>query len=394
VKGSRRSGFIAILKKELTRFFTDRRMVLTTILLPGLMIFAVYSFIGEGMSKIFTVDEDYAPQAYVVNPSKSLEPLAREAGLPFEEIDAAQADVWSQRIADQEADLLVIFPEDFDQALDEGTSVPDIQVFYNSARTESSAAFETFFTLLDAYKASRAPLFTVNAVHPTGGDLVSDEDATGMFFSLMLPFLILVLLFTSAMGIAAESIAGEKERGTFATMLITPLKRWELALGKIVSISVIALLSGISSFVGIILSLPRMMGDVSSDVGASIYGVADYALLLAVVLSTVLLFVGIISVISAFAKSIKEAGQLVSPLMILVMLIGVLGGFMGASAAGNMALYLIPAYNSVQCMVGIFSFDGNEVAAALTIATNLVVAGVCTFALTRMFGSERIIFSR
>ncbi|MDR1421967.1 MAG: ABC transporter permease subunit, partial [Coriobacteriales bacterium] len=193
--------------------------------------------------------------------------------------------------------------------------------------------------------------------------------------------------------IASESIAGEKERGTFATMLITPLKRWELALGKIVSISIIALLSGLSSFVGVMLSLPRMMGS-AEGMDASIYTFGDYALLLAIVLSTVLLFVGLISVISAFARTIKEAAQLLSPLMIVVMLITVLGGFMGTSASDNLLLYLVPVYNSVQCLVGVFSFSSSVLPALLTVGSNLVFTGVCIIALTRMFGSERIIFSR
>ena len=42
----------------------------------------------------------------------------------------------------------------------------------------------------------------------------------------------------------------EKERGTIATLLVTPMKRGQLAMGKIISLGIIGLLSGISSFVG------------------------------------------------------------------------------------------------------------------------------------------------
>ena len=66
----------------------------------------------------------------------------------------------------------------------------------------------------------------------------------------MMPLLILVFLFSGCMAIAPESIAGEKERGTIATILVTPIRRSELALGKIFSLSIIALLSGLSSTVG------------------------------------------------------------------------------------------------------------------------------------------------
>ena len=43
------------------------------------------------------------------------------------------------------------------------------------------------------------------------------------------------------MAVAPESIVGEKERGTIATLLVTPMKRSELAVGKVLSLSVIGL---------------------------------------------------------------------------------------------------------------------------------------------------------
>ena len=41
-----KNSIMTVMKKELTRFFTDRRMVLTTLLMPGLMIYLLYSFMG------------------------------------------------------------------------------------------------------------------------------------------------------------------------------------------------------------------------------------------------------------------------------------------------------------------------------------------------------------
>jgi sodium transport system permease protein len=196
-----------------------------------------------------------------------------------------------------------------------------------------------------------------------------------------------------------ESIAGEKERGTIATMLITPMKRSELAAGKIVSISCIALLGGLSSFIGTMAALPTMMGakttgdDGGQAIDASIYGVGDYAAILAVTLVTVLLLVGLLSVISAFAKSVKEAGTLVSPLMILVMLVGVFGMF-SQGAQTDPLYYLIPIYNSVQCLTGIFTFSVQPVGIAITVAVNIAVSAACVLVLTKMFGSERILFQK
>jgi hypothetical protein len=80
--------------------------------------------------------------------------------------------------------------------------------------------------------------------------------------------------------------------------------------------------------------------------------------------------------------------------MIIVMLIAVVGGFMGSGGTNPLVLYLIPAYNSVSCMVDIFSFSASALTITVTVLVNLVVAGICTFVLTRMFGNERIMFSQ
>jgi sodium transport system permease protein len=399
-----RSGLAAIIKKEFARFFTDKRLVFTALLVPGLMIFALYSVMGSAMGSMFSVDEDYEPAVYAVNLPSSIKALAAEADLEFEEIAPDKIDAIKEQIADKEADLLAVFPTDFDKAVAQGleqnvsggAAIPQVELYYNSTRPESGMPFSMLAGLLDAYRNTLSPVFAVNA---GGGsfDLATTEDVTGLAFAGLLPFIIIAFLITGCITVAPESIAGEKERGTIATMLITPLARWELALGKVVSLSVMALLSGFSSFIGILLSLPRMMGNsvAMEDTGISvaIYGVGDYMMLLAVMLSTVLLFVGLIAVMSAFARTVKEANTLVMPLMIIVMVIGLLGMF-SQEAPAELWHYLIPAYNSVQSMVGIFSFTGTPLFAAVTVVVNLVATGLCVLVLTKMFSSERIVFAR
>ena len=64
------NNIFTIMKKELFRYLSDRRMLLTTILLPGLMIYIVYSIMGQAMSSQFEVKDDYKTSAR--QPSKSM----------------------------------------------------------------------------------------------------------------------------------------------------------------------------------------------------------------------------------------------------------------------------------------------------------------------------------
>ncbi|MDR2108887.1 MAG: ABC transporter permease subunit [Coriobacteriales bacterium] len=401
------NGLVAIMAKEFRRFFTDRRMVITTLLLPGLMIYATYSVMGSAMQTMFSVSEDYEYQVAAVNLPASIKPLTEQAGLDFVEIDPASTEQIAQikqRLSEKDYDLLAVFPADFDARLQSTlggdappSTTPDIELYYNSTHTQSATAHSLALGLLDSYKNALLPLFSVNANSDVAYDLVTKEDEAGFMLSMLLPMFMMIVLFSGAIGVAPESIAGEKERGTIATILVTPLKRWQLALGKVVSLSCIALLGGASSFIGLMASLPRMLGASGAPAGDGpgvlLYSTTDYLMLLLVIISTLLLFIGLISLLSAFARSVKEAGTLVSPLMILVMVIGALGIF-SQSAQENLLFYMIPIYNSVQCMVGIFSFTYDTAAIALTLLTNLVLSGVCVVVLTKMFNSERIVFSR
>jgi len=195
------------------------------------------------------------------------------------------------------------------------------------------------------------------------------------------------------MAVAPESIAGEKERGTIATLLVTPMKRSELAIGKIISLGIIAMLSGLSSFLGSYLSLPILMSIDADQVNTNIYGAFDFILLGLVIISTVLLLISVISIISAFAKTVKEATTTIIPLMVVSVLIGVSSMF-GDGSKEKLAYYFIPLYNSVQSMRGIFSFSYVSANIIVTIASNILYAAVFTVILTRMFNSERTIFSK
>ena len=273
-------------------------------------------------------------------------------------------------------------------------NTPEVQIFYNSSETASNAAFQTMTALLDEFESLLANSFDVNRQKDgVTFDLASDEDSAASVFASMLPMLLLMFLFSGTVAVAPESIAGEKERGTIATLLVTPAKRGQIALGKILALSFIALLSGASSTIGTIISMPKLMGSASDNLSGSVYSVTDYLLLALVILSTVLLLVTAVSLISAFSKSIKEAQTYCSPLIIVAALVGITAMF-GGGASTNTVHYIIPLYNSVQSMVQIFSFEAVQTPILLTVLSNILYSLIGAFGLTKMFQSEHIIFSK
>ena len=389
-----KNSIFTMMKKELDRFFGDKRMV-ASILLPGVLIYIAYCFMGSAMGNAFGVDEDYIPAVQAVGLPGSMEALLPQTG--FAVTAGTDEEAAKEAVTDMELDLLLVFPENFDETvaayeMSSGLPAPNVEIYYNSASTNSSFAYQSVAGLLDAYEAQMVNKFDVNAGEKAY-DLATAEDTAGFFFAMMMPLLLMMFLYSGCAAVAPESIAGEKERGTIATMLITPIRRSDIALGKILALAVISMLSAASSTIGTVLALPKMMGGMTDEMRADIYGIQDYLLLAAVILSTVLVLVTLISILSAFAKTIKEAQTYVMPVMLVVMGLGIVGMF-GGGASQELASYCIPLYNSVQCMMGVFSFTSLPLGVAATVGVNAAVTLLGVVVLAGMFNSEKIIFAR
>lgn len=398
------NNITTIIKKEFARFFGDKRMVFTTVIMPGLLIYIIYSFVVGGIRDTFESDKDYRPKVYVQQMPQLLQPMFE--ALEMDITDATTMDIESIKplIENKDIELLVAFPTNFDSAManydisDSTLAAPNVLIYSNVTNMESGKAETVVRSILSSYEETICNKFNINALTDETANeefnLATDEDFMGQILSAMLPFMLIIFLYSGCMAVAPESIAGEKERGTIATLLVTPMNRSHLAFGKIISLSFIALISGLSSFLGVILSLPKFMGSAMEGMPTNIYTTSDYLLILGIILSTVLVLISVISIISAYAKTVKEASTLVLPLMLIIMIVGIPSTIGGGNAQTAISWYFIPIYNSIQAMTGVFSFSYSLINVATTIAINIVYAGAFSYVLAKMFNSKKIMVSK
>lgn len=390
-----KSDLFTIIGKEFRRFFGDKRLFFSTVILPGLMIYIVYNLMGNLLTDNLVPDDEYEPIVYVVNAPASAEVLLDSADIEWEAATQDAIEQHKTEIKNQESDLLMVFPEEFDELVAQystvtSTQAPEIQIYYNSAATESYNVFSVVTTVFDAYEQAMTNKFDINREGTF--DMATKEDTTAQIFSMMVPMLLVMMLMSGCVSVAPDAIAGEKERGTMATLLVTPAKRSSIALGKVISIGVIALLSAASSIIGVLLSLPALMGGTGEDLSAAVYTVQDYVVLALVTFATVLALVSVFAIISTYAKTVKEAASISSPIMIVGMVLGITTS-MGTGAV-NTALFAIPVYNSCMIFSGIFSMNYTMEQVIITIVSNIIFMGIGVFVMTRMFNSEKIMFAR
>ncbi len=219
-------------------------------------------------------------------------------------------------------------------------------------------------------------------------DFTDPDEIPKAMMSGILPFIVVVFIFSACMSITLESVAGEKERGTLATILVTSVKRSHVALGKIVPLSCVAALGAASSFIGVSLSMPKLMGaSVGSVIGG--FGFLSYLLIFLLILSVVPLITSLISVVSAYSRSVKEASAYTSVIMILIMLISLVTSFVPGIGAWAVA---IPVLNSVVCMQNILLFQTSVWQSLVSVGINLVYTALLVFVITKMLSSEKIMY--
>lgn len=353
--------------------------------MPGLMIFIIYSLLGN-----ITRDKDYSNYSGVVVNKPSFFYMISNNDENWEEEDFRNINELKSRVQKKQLDILVVFPEEFDNIVfDSNTNKPEIEVYYNSSSEKSEMAYNQMVLSLDAYEKSLASLFTINS-SGKDYDLANEKEKVAMTVSSILPMLLLMFLFTGCVSIGPESIAGEKERGTIATLLVTPISRKSIAIGKIAALSILALISGTISFLCTMASLPRAM-NIGETIDMGIYSYKEYLALFLVIISTIMVMVGIVTCISAFAKNIKEASTISSPLILVIVVMSLSPNYINTE---SFASFFLPIINSSLCMGDIFKFSVNVENILLTVVTNCVFTVVLVVALAKMFESENLIYTK
>lgn len=279
------NGMKEIFNKELARIFRDRKMVFSVFILPVVIMIGIMSIMSTMISTMENDIDTHKSIVFIANGSDSFKTYLKDKKINVEinEISTEKeiASVKS-KILSGEADILIEFPEEFDHTIRDykvGDAVPQIKTFYNPSEDYSNAAHSEIATgVLEEYRlqllGNRVGNLEQIAVFTVDSDnkdmIIQDADkASGKALGMMLPYFITILLFAGAMGIGTDMIAGEKERGTMSSLLVTPIKRSSIVLGKVFSLMSI---SGISSLVYVVAMAVFMPLTMKSFTGGSDVG--------------------------------------------------------------------------------------------------------------------------
>ena len=399
-----------IIDKELKRIFSDRRMVFSVFLLPALSIFLIYNLMGILASNRINEIKEHQARVAVVRAPESFQNFW--AGYEEKEkydlsYDTQISAELKEMVRSGEVEAIVEFPADFSEKMTayERETTPDIHIYYNPTEDYSATANQQLQTsLLKDYQDAllqerfgdlkKIRAFTTNEDFknkPQEYEIKNEKKSSGFGIAQLLPMMLSIMLFASAMGIGVETIAGEKERGTMAALLLTPVSRNTIALGKMISLGILAIISTLTSVIALVAAFPKLAAISGTMPTNLMYGMTDYLQISVILLLEVGIFVGMICLISVLSRTVKEASTYVTPAYMVVMM----GAFAAMFSFGKPGLYVfaIPVAGNIFALKSALNFELTLPQLLLTCVVSLISIALLVLATAKAFKSEKIMFN-
>ena len=384
---------LTVAKKELRSFLTDKVLLIQIFILPFIIVFGYCSLFSVLVEPINSDDseEDKTSGYYIDCPEYFL--VAFDS-LGVEEApskDEKTIEGYKEQIKKKELDILVIFPEDFKISDPGAKDLSNVEIYYNSSNSSSYVAYSF---LRDVFDALQPKIFTVNDIYDGNEYDMADVDSeVGKILGGIIPTIVFMAVFMVCMNLAANSIAGDKEHGFLNTLLVTPIKRRDLAAGKSLTILVVSILSSMSAFLGMALSLKKIAKTFGLE-NFTNYSVSAYVALFLSVVTALLVLSSLLLITSTLSKDVKQATT-ISPIFLFVFMIPSLlsstKGFSEMIDKFGSKNYFIPVWNSIKFMQDIMSMRYDVKYIVPICFVNILFAALFVMIVGKLFENEKIV---
>jgi sodium transport system permease protein len=379
-----------IFRKEIMNAVRDRRVLISTVIIP-LLVLPLVTMLPMMMIGKKEHEAQERPSSIVLTGLKYLE--LEQALRATNRFTFGTSDSMARQIRQGRIDAGV-----------EVTDLPDnqrsakVKVLFDATRTESRAAADKVkLVIADLSKQiiSRqidTTKVNLNPVLAVPFNVSSDKEMAGFFIGMLVGMMGIIGLITGAMVMAIDSTAGEKDRKTLEVLLAAPIARNSIVIGKYLATVLTAMVSvvlmstgyGFSFVIGL-----RSIAD--SGLGSGTLAISLPAVL--VILLVMLVTAGFISAlemaVSIFARSYREAQGYLTPLTFLAVIPVV---FMQTiSSNPNPALFYVPLMNAMllirELLMGAIVPDH----ILRTVMTALVCAAIALRLAFSMFRRESVL---
>ena len=374
------SDVLIVLRKELTEIVRDRR-TLIAIALAALATPTVLLVISQLSSRVAT-------QTYTVGYSGTiptgLDVLFTATGMKLLQVaDPASA-------AKQQVDIGLVF------------TPAGIEEYYDPTRQSAQIADVRLQEILGRYDAAKiAAALQEKGVDPSvlnplpvaQHPLSSPARAAGnSFLSFFLPYILIVMTMTGGLSAALDTSAGERERKTLESLLLTPAPRSQVLVGKIVAVALISLVAAIAAIASMLIALSRIEFGFTGGRGTPI-ALTPLAAIVMVWLAILLAasFSSLTVALGTLARNFRQGQAYATPLYFITIFPASIVLFI-PDFNPNLAYYLIPILNAVLVLRDAVVHNAVAWGPLIVTSASLVLTGaLCFFAALRLFTREALL---
>ncbi len=390
------SGVTVVFLKELVDNLRDRRSLLSTLgyalLGPGIILLLIVV-----MGNIFS-EEMEKPLELPVSGRENAPALVQYLEQRNVVLEEAPADP-REAVRNGDVDVVLIIPDDYGEDFDAGQTAT-VQIVTDSSRTSAMPNVRRAHNLVEQYARQIGALrllargvspSVVNAVNVEAVD-VSTPQSQALIFLNMLPYFLVMAVFLGGATVIIDMTAGERERNSLEPLLINPIERWKLVLGKLLAslpFSIATLAVSLVAFAAVFNVFPveRFMGmRLSVDVLALLN-------IFFICLPMVLLAGALQMIIATFTRTHKEAQSYVNWLPLIPALPGMALAFLPVKP--TVWAMLIPTFGQQMLINQLMRGEVVDAVHVLvsTVSTLLVSVALVLVAI-RMYGREDILFGK
>lgn len=391
------NNFLTVLKKELLDIVRDKKTLVFTLILPILIYPIMFKFMSSAMEK---TQSDVQKEINIYIDGDKNSSMAK-AITSLDNIKLPEIESPTESLKNGDIQLIVKIPENFDENISQGKN-DTIELLIDEESNKSMIASSMVNEIYESYKKSiveqrladkgiDSSILTPFEVSVKSGINADNEDINGEAAMLltMIPTLIVILMVSSTVGMAADLGAGEKERFTFEPLLSTSAKRASLLWGKIGALCTVSFIALMANLTAMVISMQKFM-IVGEEVNfkltpATILGMLIIGALVLITLSALQISVSI------YARSTKEANSYLAAITMPTMILAFLPYMMDAKGI-NPAFFNIPITNAI-CLMKEFTvgiFDIKHI--AIVVGWHIVYIIASIIFAKFMFSKEEVIF--
>ncbi|OQX54767.1 MAG: hypothetical protein B5M53_05510 [Candidatus Cloacimonas sp. 4484_209] len=275
-----------------------------------------------------------------------------------------------------------------------------ITIFYDGANKESQNALRRLDKIISEYQDSiikkrileaALPADIIKPITVNKENIAPAERMGGFFLGILIPYILIIVAFSGALHVASDITAGEKERKTIETILVTDVKRSEIVLGKCCAVFILTLLATISGLLGLLITIQSgflFFAQIDQKLPLSVPWLSCF-LILIVILPLLWLFSSLLVAIGSASKSVKQATNYGSYCLIGVIILAMFSVMRITSP--NNSTFLIPVLNTAILQQQILIGEVNEFNLFVAIVSNIFYATVAYLVARNNFEKEEIL---